>query len=401
MLTVNFRTTQTMELLSKEELIELGNYRSEHCISIYVPTHKSGNEVNERYDQIVFKNKLQRAKTELSNKGLDPVLIDKILKPGFELLKDDDFWHNQREGLAIFISQGFFNFIRVPYSVKEEFLLNHSFLIAPLLPVVAKRQHFYMLVISKNDCKFYEGDQFGMQKLEVEGLPYNMADVVPFERKDPEQTHRRAGAAAGKGATVGASFHGHGSGLADEDEYMQQYFKEVDQTLWKEVLHNQHVPLIIAAVEFEIALYKQVANYKFISDENLTGNYEHEDRQSLYLKAKEKLAPYFKEYANKALKNYYDSSATNLALAYPTKVIPAAYYAQVSDLFVERNTHIWGSFNEQDNKLAINIEKQPNDDCLINNTIIKTLMNGGEVHLLDKEKMPADGPIAAFLRFAV
>jgi hypothetical protein len=390
-----------MELLSKEELVGLGNYRGEHCISIYVPTHKSGSEVNERYDQIVFKNNLQRAKTELSSKGLDPLLVDRILKPGFELLKDDDFWHNQWEGLAVFISEDFFNIVKVPYSVKEEFLLNHSFLIAPLLPAVSKRHHFYMLVISKADCKFYEGDQFGMHKLEVEGLPFNMQDVVPFERKDPVQTHRRAGAAAGRGATVGASFHGHGSGLADEDEYMLQYFKEVDQTLWKEVLHNRHVPLIIAAVEFEIALYKQVSNYKHIAEEHLTGNFEHEDRNSLYLKAKEKLGGYFKEYTNKALKSFYDSSATELASAYPTEVIPAAYYAQVSDLFVEKDTHLWGTFDENDNKLDIHLEKQPQDDCLINNAIIKTLMNGGEVHLLDKEKMPADGPIAAFLRFAV
>lgn len=390
-----------MELLSKEELVGLGNYSADHCISIYLPTHKTGSGVNERYDQIVFKNNLQRAKTELSAKGLDSLHIDKVLKPAFELFRDDDFWHNQWEGLAVFISEDFFNMVKIPYSVKEEFLLNHSFLVAPLLTVIAKRQHFYMLVISKNDCKFYEGDQFGMHKLEVEGLPYNMEDVVPFERKDPEQTHRRAGAAAGRSSTVGASFHGHGSGLADEDEYLLQYFKEVDQTLWKEVLHNQHVPLVIAAVEFEVALYKQNTNYKHIADENITGNFEHEDRNSLYLKAKEKLAPYFKEYTNKALKNYYDSSATNLALAYPTKVIPAAYYAQVSDLFVQRDTHVWGTFNEQDNKLVVHPEKQAGDDCLINNAIIKTLMNGGEVHLLDKEKMPADGPLAAFLRFAV
>ena len=84
-----------------------------------------------------------------------------------------------------------------------------------------------------------------------------------------------------------------------------------------------------------------------------------------------------------------------------TEVIPAAHYAQVSDLFIERNTHIWGSFNDKENKIVINETRKPNDECLINRAILKTIVNGGEVHILDREKMPTSSPIAAFLRFAI
>ena len=200
---------------------------------------------------------------------------------------------------------------------------------------------------------------------------------------------------------MGANFHGHGSGLSDEDEYLIQYLKEVDQTLWSEVLHNQHVPLVLASVDYEIAYYKQISNYKHISDVSLTGNYEHEDRQSLYLKVKEKLAPYFREYSNEALKNYYNNSAKELTTSIPAEVIPAAYFAQVSDLFVQKDQRIWGKFDETNNEITISSEKQTDDECLINKAIVKTLMNGGEVHMLEKEKMPADTPIAAFMRYSL
>ncbi|QJD94859.1 hypothetical protein HH214_02675 [Mucilaginibacter robiniae] len=49
-----------MDLISKEEFAELINYHGENCISIYIPTHRAGVEVNEKQDAIVFKNALQQ-----------------------------------------------------------------------------------------------------------------------------------------------------------------------------------------------------------------------------------------------------------------------------------------------------------------------------------------------------
>lgn len=392
-----------MEILSKEEFIELANFQKENGISIYIPTHSSGIEVNERYDVIVFKNNLQKAKSQLAEKGLQIREVESILAPAFNLISDEeiDFWNKQSEGLAVFIAKDFFKIVQIPFTVKEEIMLNSSFMVAPLLPLIEKRHQFYLLVFSKHDCKFYEGNQFEMKKLEVEGLPTGMDDVVPFELKEERQTHRRAGAGAGRAAISGANYHGHGSGLSDEEEYLTQYLREVDQTLWKEVLHNQHVPLVLAAVDYEIALFKQISSYKYITEEGITGNFEHEDRQNLYLRSKEKITPYFKEYVNAALKNFYDNSTTGLSSSTVPEVISAAYYAQISDLFVEKNQHIWGTFNETDNEVTIHNEKQEGDNCLINCAIIKTLMNGGEVHMLDSEKMPVESKLAAFLRFTV
>ena len=390
-----------MEIIAKDEFTELGTFKSDNCISIYLPTHSSGFAVNERYDQIVFKNNLQKAKNNLIAKGVDSREIESILAPGVALLSNETFWNNQQEGLAVFLSKDYFKYFKLPVNLKEELQINSSFLLTQLLPVLERRHRFYLLVLSKNQCKFYEADQFSMKKLEIEGLPYGINDVIHFEEKDKRQTHRRAGTAAGERAVLGAGFHGHGSGLADEEEYMLQYFREVDQTLWTEVLHNQHVPLVLAAVDYEIALYKQVSNYKHISEVNLQGNFDHEDRHSVYLKAKEKLCNYFKEYSKTALKNFYDNSASRLSSSAATEVIAAAHYAQVSDLFIEKDQHIWGSFNDKENKIVINETPKPNDECLINRAVLKTIFNGGAVHILEREKMPTVSPIAAFLRFAI
>ncbi|MVN22812.1 baeRF7 domain-containing protein [Mucilaginibacter arboris] len=384
-----------MELLSKEEFAELANYQSEPCVSIFIPTHRSGVEVNEKQDIIVLKNQLQEAQKQLHQKGMAKDEAAQFLRQGFDLLNHETFWNNQLEGLALFIAKDYVKTLTLPLTVKQELFINTSFYISPLMPVLTSNEQFYMLVFSKHVSHFYLGDAFGMQELEIAGLPQGVGDVIHFEEKDKNQLFRAGGTAPGQAA----SLHGHDSGLADDKEYLTQYIKELDQTLWTEVLANEHKPLILAAVDNLIGLYRQNSHYKHIAEEAVIGNYEREDKLALWEKAREKLAPYFKAVHNGALQNYYNQIATPLTSSIPETVIPASYYSRISDLFVQKDVHIWGTFNEKDNKLNIHQEKQEGDECLINKAVVKTVLNGGAVHILEAEKMPKESVIAAFMRF--
>ena len=384
-----------MEILSKEEFAELANYQSEPYVSIFIPTHRSGVAVNEKQDIIVLKNQLQEAQKQLQQKGMTKDEAAQLLQPGFDLLNHETFWNNQLEGLAMFIAQDFVKTLTLPLTVKEELFINSSFYVSPLMPILTSNEQFYMLVFSKHVSHYYLGDAFGMQEMEVEGLPQGVDDVIHFEEKSKRQLFRGGGTAPG----MPANFHGHGSGQADETEYIIQYLKELDQTLWTEVLANEHKPLILVAVDNLVALYRQNSHYKHIYEEAIIGNYEREDKLTLWEKAREKLAPYFKPVHNDALQNYYNQIATPLTSSIPETVIPASYYSRISDLFVQKDVHIWGTFNETDNVLTIHNEKQDDDECLINKAVVKTVLNGGAVHILDAEKMPKESVIAAFMRF--
>ena len=236
-----------MEIISKSEFAELANLKSECSVSVYIPTHRSGVEVNEQQDLIVFKNSLQQVRRELQGREFSNAQIDEVLRPGIELLQDDVFWYNLTAGLGVFMARGFFKAVKLPNPVKEELFINNNFYVTPLLPVIANNQHFFLLIFSKQNAKFYRGNAYNLEKIEVEGLPNGMDDVVHFEEKDGKELFRGGGNLAG----AGASFHGHGSGLADEKTYIAKYLKEVDQTLRTEVLANENAPLVLSAREYE------------------------------------------------------------------------------------------------------------------------------------------------------
>ena len=384
-----------MELLSKEEFAELANYQSEHCVSIFIPTHRSGVEVNEKQDIIVLKNQLQEAQKQLQQQGMTKDDAAQFLQQGFELLQHETFWNNQLAGLALFIAQDYFKVLTLPLGVKEELFINSSFYVSPLMPVLTSNDQFYLLLFSKHVAHFYLGDAFGMQEMPIEGLPQGVDDVIHFEEKDKSQLFRGGGTAPGQTAST----HGHGSGLADEKEYLTQYIKQLDHTLWTEVLANEQKPLLLVAVDNLVGLYRQNSHYKHIAEEAIIGNYEREDKLALWEKAREKLAPYFKSVHQAALENYYNQIATPLTSSMPETVIPASYYSRIADLFVQKDVHIWGTFNETDNQLEIHNQKQEGDECLVNKAVVKTVLNGGAVHILDAEEMPKESTIAAFMRF--
>jgi hypothetical protein len=384
-----------MEIIPKEEFTELINFQGKNCISIYIPTHRSGVEVNEKQDAIVFKNALQAVNTQLQKQGLPSQEIEALLAPGFELYNNEIFWNNQLDGLAIFLADGFSKTVQLPFTVNEENYLNSAFYISPLLPAITNNEEFYLLVLSKHDARFYQGNAFGLQRLQVEGLPNGMDDVIHFEEKEGRQLFRQGS----KGGNGSAGFHGHGEGQPDDKANVGIYFQEVDRTLFTEVLHDKNVPLVLAGVEYLIPIYKGVSKYNNIAEEAITGNQEHESQLTLFTQCREILTPYFEQQTKKALQNYYNQIATSLTSSMPEKVIPASFYAQISDLFICKGQHIWGHFNEAENKLQIHPEKQEGDECLINKAAAKTYSNGGAVYLLEPQQMPKESIIAAFMRF--
>ncbi|MDQ6812834.1 MAG: hypothetical protein M3040_03715, partial [Bacteroidota bacterium] len=109
--------------------------------------------------------------------------------------------------------------------------------------------------------------------------------------------------------------------------------------------------------------------------------------------------PYFNQRVNKALELYMNNSANGKTSSIAADVIPAAYYSQISHLFVCRGEHIWGNFDEMSNQLEFHTEPGTTNEDLLDNAVEKTLANGGEVFLLEKERMPVETQLAAVMRY--
>lgn len=386
-------------VLTKELFKELANYRGECCISTFLGTHASGVEVNEHYDPINFKNQLQEIARRLKDKGHDQGFVEKLLEPGYELIRNNDFWTEQSPGIAVFIADGFFKYIKMPVVPAEEIVVvEPTFYVTPLIPLMTNNDYFYLLVISKQCAKLFKADSYGMQIVPLD-LPQSIEEVKRISGLDA--TTFRSGSSGSRApvASQEGSYHGTGGGNPDGKDNMLVYFEAVDDILWEKVFNKENAPLLLAGVEYVLPIYRSAADYHNLWPEALTGNRDQQETGSLYNDAMQLMKSYFEQRVNKALEIYMNNSANGRTSSIAADVIPAAYYSQVSHLFVAKGEHIWGTFDEMSNELIFHDTPDEGGEDLIDNAVVKTLANGGEVFLLEKEKMPADCQIAALMRF--
>ena len=381
--------------LTKEKISDLANIESDCFITIYQSTHTSGVEVNESMDSTSLKSTLQQVAIQLRERNIVEDVIAKMLQPAYGLLLQDDFWRNLTSGLALFITKEKFSFIKLPTAPKDQVVINSSFYLTPLMPLMTKGDYFYLLVLSKKQAKLFRADAFGMVQIVIPEIPNGVDDVVHFEEKDDQKLWRTGSSGAGGGA----NYHGTGAGKPDDKENLALYFDEVDETIWKAILNKESAPLLLAGVEYLIPIYKSVAQYKPIWDDALTGSLEHEDMNTLYQAARNKMQPFFEERHKKAVEAYGNHSASERTSSIPADVIPAAHYKRVWHLFVAEGEQLWGKFDEMKNELTIHDTQQEGDEDLIDKAVMKTVVNAGEVHLLPREKMPVNSAIAALMRY--
>jgi len=287
----------------------------------------------------------------------------------------------------------------MPVVPTEEILvIEPTFYVTPLIPLMTNKEYFYLLVISKQCAKLFKADSNGMQIVPIE-LPQSIEDVKRISGLDATTFRSSESGRRAPSVAMPGSVHGAGGGNPDGKDNILTYFEAVDDILWDKVFKTENAPLLLAGVEYEIPIYRNAADYHNLWPEALTGNRDRQETGSLYNDAMQVMKPYFEQKVNKALETYMNNSATGLTSSIAADVIPAAYYSQVSHLFVSKGEHIWGTFDEMSNQLVFHDTPDEGGEDLIDNAVVKTLANGGEVFLLEKERMPAECQVAALMRF--
>ncbi|MFS8616955.1 MAG: hypothetical protein FWJ85_09030 [Solitalea sp.] len=381
-----------MQFLSETDFTRLASYRASPAVSIFIPTHRAGVEVNELQDAQLFKSLLQETRAALEKNGMSPTEATLLSRRGTELLDSSDFWRDQLDGLGVFMGENFFFTLKIPEKVREKVFIGPHFYIVPLFPLLRSKP-FFLLVLSKGNARFFKGDRFGLEEVEVQGLPNGMDDVIRYEEKGGQETFRRAG------NKEKATFHGHGPGLADEEEYVGMYLKEIDRTLLGEVLARENAPLLLAGPERLISQYRDGSRYPHLAKQHISGNYEHEPAHVFFEKACAALEPYFSLDAEHALESFYNQSATPRSTTDPFKVLPGCFQGKIADLFIRDDLHIRGEFNPETGQVHFKENASMETDCLVNQGAVQAYLTNGNVHVLRAEKMPEGSKVAALMRW--
>lgn len=381
-----------MGLLSQQELQSVIEQSEGPCVSLFLPTHRAGHEIQQ--DPIRLKNLVRQAEAQLIKEGMRPAEARELLAPIADLVDDAGFWRHQQDGLAIFRSRDVFRVYRLPLSLQEFVAVSDRFMVKPLLPLLINEARFYVLAISQKAVRLLDCARDHIQRVELPQVPQGMEEALP-ERPAPHP-QRYPFPVPGPNAE---GLHGHGLGEVDGDIInLTRYFHRVEDGL-RPILKDQRTPLILACVEYLAPIFREVCRYRSILDAIVAGNPDGLADEELHAKAWRIAEPYFRQARDQAAAEYHEGVAKGRAGHTLKDVLIAAFQGRIATLFVPVGMHRWGRFRFEDLTLEEHADEQPGDDELLDLAAMQTLMHAGTVYGMAPEDIPGGNLLAAVYRY--
>lgn len=388
-----------MALFSKLDLQILIEEDNEPCVSIFMPTHRAGVEVQQ--DPIRLKNLLGEAQESLITKGLRSSEARDLLKPLQELTLLQSFREHRSDGLAIFVSQEVYHHYRLPLRFEELVVVADRFHIKPLLPLLSGDGQFYILALSQNEIRLLQGTRYSVGQVELENVPQSLANALRWDDPERHLQFRSGTGTVERGGRRSAVFHGHGGvGSDDAKENILRYFHQVDEGM-ADMLQDGRAPLVLAGVNYLLPLYREANSYPHVLDEGIAGNPEELSQEELRKQAWAIVEPYFQRGQKEAAARYRElaSTGSELASSELREIVPASYNGQVAVLFIAIDRYQWGTFDPDTSEIQLHEEPKPGDEDLLDLAALRTLLHGGTVYAIPLREIPGGTAVAALFRY--
>jgi hypothetical protein len=394
-----------MDLFNREQLRQLAQHQDDVCISIYMPTFRFESDWSQNPTR--FKNLVREARDQLREQGYRDDRIEEILASAHRRLDDASYWRSLSDGLAVFITPESTQFFRLPLKFDEVSIVGQRFHLKPLFPIIATNNRFYLLSLSQNDVRLYQGTHHAISEISSSEIPADIIEAIQ-QYEDPEESlqyHTQNRVQQADGGRMDAAYHSQGDAedlSAEPADELKRFFRKVDDGV-VERLAEEEAPLVLAGVSEYLPLYAEVNSYpNMIEDEIISGNPEPLSPKELHVEAWSLIEPIFNEAQEQAAAQfeqlYYQDG--DLASDDFHEIVPASAFSRVETLFVPIGQYRWGKFDATDNSVQLHDERETGDEDLLDYAAVNAYLNGSTVHALRPENMPGGRSIAATFRFA-
>lgn len=380
-------------MITRDNIINLAKRQHGVCVSIYLPTHKMGEEVQQ--DPIRLKNLLTDAKRQLEDQDLKEEEIKKLLEEPRKLLDQPLFWQHNDKGLALFISDESFDYYRVPYSFKERAMVSYHYLITPLIPMITLEGSYCVLTLSQKNVRLLKCRRGSVAEVNLEECPESFEEFQQYDEFQRNLQHH-----SGQGAGNTAIFHGQGGSEETDSEMLSNYLRTIEKEVTS-IMRKRNDPLILTGVDGAISEYRKVNHYDRLLDDAIIGNPDPKSDEEIKNEGWEIIEDHFLQDMYNDIHRFGNLTGSDKHSDNLTNIVEAAYYGKIDSLFVPVGEHHWGWFDQESDVVHHSTNASgPEEHDLINMAAIKTLTQSGNVYALEHEDMPNQASIAAIFRYS-
>jgi hypothetical protein len=419
-----------MDQFTREHLKELAEVLVEPAVSVYMPTFRSGREV--RQNAIRFKNLVKQAYVQLSERGMEDEDARHLLAEASSLEANDDWWQHQSDGLAMFLaperfdcyrggekngtgsepkrrkpwkissregacSDFFTASYRVPLGFEELVTVGKRFHVRPMVRLLQGDGRFYVLAVSQNRVRLFEGTHFSVSELEPNGLPSDLRSALNIDEYTSSLQQHSTGGPDAAGSML---FHGHGGSDSDvkKTDEILPFFRRINTAL-SAYFDNDRVPLVFAGVEYLFPVFQQACDHKGLVETAVTGNPDDLAAKKIHEQAWAVVEPIFQKSRESAWNHFQALAGSESATDDIGEIIQAAIAGQIDTLLFADGVEHWGVVDDQSGAVASASPGSEDAEELINYAAVHTLINGGAVYAMPPNQFANDKTAGAVLRY--
>jgi len=280
--------------------------------------------------------------------------------------------------------------------VREIVVCSDAFHTKPLLGYLNSNRHYFVLSLSQNEVRLYEGTPHTLDRVEVRSLPQELRSLMS-EPGRPYQSVR--GGAGGSGQSE--MHHGHGRGDEDSKRDLTKYFRAIDRALWP-VLRDERAPLVLAGVSYYHSLFSAASRYPYVLGEGIEGNVERMSSDELREAAWGLVAAYLADVEGELLGQYARALPAGRASNVLPDIARAVAHGRVRVLLHEAGKTVWGRVDRETGEVVVH-EKQQQQDTddadIIDDLCEMSLLRGGEVFEIAQSDLLRGSPLGAIYRY--
>lgn len=362
------------------------------CISILLPLETARDQSAQ--NPVRLKNAVKEAERVLTDKGVEPGQVKALIDPIHDLIADAGTWSGEQQGVAILRSSGVLRAFRTPQPVPEWILVADHFYIKPLLPLLDSDRVFYILALSQKHIRLLRCTAHLSEEVPLpESVPTTLWEDNQTAKPDHDLDNRgSAGPSVGSMKGVMSTTN---TDREDKDEYLLHFYKHVSKGV-SDLLKNEGAPLVIAGVDYEIALFRRENTYPNLAENAVHGAPDGLKGGELHKRALEAVQPHFEAPLKHVLARFEQQAGGERASSTVKEIVKAAFDGRVSDLVLAEGAQYMGNFDEATHRVK---KAAAVEEDLLNAAAVQTILHSGQVFVVPANKVPHGAPAIALLRY--